>query len=298
MSKLTQKQVNPTQKNLGAFFAKDENPFKRSGQVVRTPPEREEQQEKKSKMAEENPTIAQGETAQIPGSLREDKLNKIELMLKEMMSKMDLNSQEIKQEITDMRRELKEEREIGTRIEGEVIVLKDKIFRLEKKIEFQEEKWERRERERNIVVRGIEENEDENDEETKEKTIRAIEEKLKIKPKINKAYRVGKKRDGWIRPIKASFYELNEKWEITNMRKHLKGTNLYIDEDYSSRVRNTRRKLFQMARKLRDEGKRVQVRYDTIRIENIDYILMEDGNEVVLQEKEKNEVALEKKGRM
>ena len=199
-------------------------------------------------------------------------------------------------EVNSLRDEMEKEREDRERDrkvwEREIQNLKSDVSSLKKF----EEKWnmqEKRERRGDLIIRGIKEDHGE-EIMSKFKEIILLEEKLIQTANINSAQRIGKEETGRGRPIIAKFENLEDKWNITDLRRMLKGTNIYLDQDYPPEIRERRAKLFKKAKELRteNENRRILVTYDKLKMDGELYELKQNGEQeelIKVNQNQKNE---------
>lgn len=67
---------------------------------------------------------------------------------------------------------------------------------------------------------------------------------------------------------------------MNNARK-LKGTKIYINEDYSARVRLVRRALWQNSQDTRKNARKFKLKHDTVTIDGVRYMWDTDKNTIV-----------------
>lgn len=206
------------------------------------------------------------------------KLNKIEQTNDRMEKKLDY----LQDELAKQKNENRE--------------LKEKLRQNEEKTEKQEERikiLERQLREKRIVIYGIEEMENETDEMRKE-SFKKIMNKIGIQTNvindIKQINRIGNKenRSRYNRPLLIELDTIQKRVEIFKEAKKLKGTNIYIAEDYSKQVQETRKRLLPQLKAARENGHRAHMAYDKLII---------DGEERKVSE-EKEDKKEEKKGRL
>ena len=127
---------------------------------------------------------------------------------------------------------------------------------------------EDRSRRNNLRISGLHEDENESWEETEEKVKSLVNNNLKIKTniKIERAHRVGMKNRNDPRPRTIVFKLLNykDKVDILHNANLLKGSNIYINEDYSSETVKIRKELFEQAKQHRASGKFAKVVYNRL----------------------------------
>lgn len=254
------KQDKPGQSKIDTFMVGG-TPFSRGGRVQRTPPSpvKELHQEKKLKMQEP--------TGQ----------NTTEDLLKQIIKKMAENGEELK----EMRKLMEEEREERRAMEGEMKVWKNRVMKLEERIE----RMENRERKRNIVVKGIPEGRGERREVTEDKVKRMIDSQMEIKDiRADMIIRIGKEAEGRNRPILVKCADEMEKKRIIAGRTKLKGSKIFLEEDLSYEVRQKRKKLWHLAKKNEVDNKEIRWRDDKILIRGRRYELgIIEGEECLLE---------------
>lgn len=108
----------------------------------------------------------------------------------------------------------------------------------------------------------------EKDGETWEETKKVIQdlclEKLKVDVRITRAHRVGGRIKDWPRPIVLKMAVEEDKEKVLENKRSLKGTKIYIEEDYSMRVRQQRRELFTIAKQERLLGRKASVNFNKL----------------------------------
>ncbi|XP_065650983.1 uncharacterized protein LOC136079190 [Hydra vulgaris] len=139
-------------------------------------------------------------------------------------------------------------------------VIKDKLAELED-----------RSRRNNLRFNGIEEKEIETWQETESKIREILKTKLGLNGniEIERAHRVGKKVMGVKRinrTIVVKFLNYKDKNAILDkfVKAKLWNENLFINEDFSKRTMEIRRKLFAEAKELRSKGKYAKVTYNKL----------------------------------
>ncbi|XP_065640478.1 uncharacterized protein LOC136073054 [Hydra vulgaris] len=124
---------------------------------------------------------------------------------------------------------------------------------------------EDRSRRNNLRVEGICEDEVESWDKTEEKVHSFFLQKLGIKSiEIERAHRTGPKKDGRSRVIVLKLQQYKDKAKILKESARLRGTNIYVNEDFSRETVAIRRKLFAEVKERRLNGENVSVRYDKI----------------------------------
>lgn len=124
---------------------------------------------------------------------------------------------------------------------------------------------ERQQRQRNIIIFGVQENEQNYDDLFG--NILEICNKIEIndcsKLDVQAARRLGLNSD-IIRTILVTLTTMGRKIEILRRRKHLENTGYYIKEDFPLKVREIRKELQAKVKEEIDKGNRAYTKYDKI----------------------------------
>lgn len=119
---------------------------------------------------------------------------------------------------------------------------------------------------KNLIVYGMEEVET-SGEYLEAQVCEVISKNLKIEIQhsdIESARRIGKKKGEKERPVLIEFNTWKKKMEILKQRKYLKGSKLFIEEDFPMSILNKRRELIPKIKQLRGEGKKAYLRGEKI----------------------------------
>ena len=128
---------------------------------------------------------------------------------------------------------------------------------------------EDRSRRNNLRIDGVKESERESWEDTEVKMQNLFTNELGLQRQINieRAHRTGKAQTGEEskpRTIVLKMLDYREKILILKNAHKLKGTGIYINEDFSRETTEIRKRLWNDVIKLRDQGKYAVLRYDRI----------------------------------
>lgn len=158
---------------------------------------------------------------------------------------------------------------------------------LKKKINEQEERLDMLEREirkNNIVIQGIGEEKDETIDELKVKVEEMLEKaniKIDMNSEVSEINRIGTNAGNSKRPVLMKLMSNNKKMEILRNAKCLKGTTVWINEDYPKKVQIKRKTLLQHLKLARQKGSRAYLRYDKLIIDGKTYKVEDcDGDEI------------------
>lgn len=123
-------------------------------------------------------------------------------------------------------------------------------------------KLEHQLKKKNLIFTGITE-EEKNTEELEQKILRIINKKLEIQiapNNIEEVFRLGTTRkENYIRPVLVSFSTYKTKREVLNHSKKLKGSDIYINLDLTSKQLEEKKQLLQERKRLKAEGKHVKI---------------------------------------
>ena len=132
---------------------------------------------------------------------------------------------------------------------------------------------EDRSRRCNLRIDGVEEGKDETWDQCEEKVLEIFTNQLGIEKnvQIERAHRTGKKgskhsheKTSKPRAIVLKLNSYKDKIKILKECKKLKGTNIYINEDFSAATMNYRKELWKEVQELLQEGKIAYLNYRSI----------------------------------
>ena len=125
---------------------------------------------------------------------------------------------------------------------------------------------EDRSRRNNLRIDGIKESPNETWETCENKIQDIIKEKLDIETnvEIDRCHRIGKKREGRPRTLVCRFTKYKDKQCILNNAKKLKGTGIYMYEDFSQDTMELRKCLWEQVLEYRRQGKFAYLNYRSI----------------------------------
>ena len=149
-------------------------------------------------------------------------------------------------------------------LNGGLNVLSDECKDLREK----NRKLEDRCRRNNLRIDGVAENEHETWEQTEEKVKKLIKDKLEIEKEIEieRAHRMVGNQSSKTRTIIFKLLSYKDKETILKNSKKLKGSGIYINEDFSEDTMKIRSQLRTEMKKIREEGKFCVINYDRLLI--------------------------------
>ena len=205
-----------------------------------------------------------------------------------------------KNEIAELKEIMNEVKQSNDNIVSELKKLNETMMTLQKRVEILEEEnklakteikdlrcytdylestiddLENRSRRENLVFFGVVEDENETWNSCENKVRDLIQTRLRITlapDDLQRVHRAGVKRSGKHRVIVAKFLRAKVKEEVLQKRKLLRGTRIFIEEDFSQKVRQERRQLKQYMDDARQKGHNAYIRYRHLIVDGRKYNL-------------------------
>ena len=200
----------------------------------------------------------------------------------EKLNKCNVAVEVIHEDLGDVKVQNNELRDKQRSLCANLKVVDKRLVQIENKMET----YENQGRKNNLVLYDIPEEDNETWEQTERKVCGFVTDELKIPDpaqdpsplRIDRAYRMGPKRRGQTRPILVRFLTCKDKNQV--LYKAMKGprnSTIRVNEDYSKKVRETRRDLYPYRQVARTEGKHAIIKYDKLYIDNVAHVLAADG---------------------
>lgn len=185
-----------------------------------------------------------------------DRMNQLENKATELTVSLEFSQREIDDLKSSKKECEKELKDANVKIENLLVQLdstNEKVKQLHDKVNYQED-YSRR---NNIRIYGIEE---QGSSETWEQTAAAVtsllEQKMELPGmELERAHRVGERRDGKPRPIIARFSRYREREAVMRNVKKLKGTNIYVNEDLCPESQSIKMSQMPLLKQARAQGK-------------------------------------------
>ncbi len=250
--------------------------FKRGG-IGRSPPGKKlvrETEKNKNEERDRGLEGREGKRRREPESM-EDKMDRLLEVMMEKMDRVEMKVEEWKTRYDDLhlrieeeqRQRLEEKQERDKEREQE----QERMRKMQRQIECLEDKvddLENRSRRANLVIKGLQEEKGETWAQSEKKVQEVLEKQLGLTGiDLVRAHRVGWAQGGRPRPIVVKFGREKERELVLQKKGKLKNTEVYIDEDYSAKLRTERRQLFEIVRKEQAQGKKARVRFNKIEID-------------------------------
>lgn len=193
----------------------------------------------------------------------------------------------IEQEITGLSSRVASFEERLTKIELSIASITDvapRVSQLEKavadireivsKLDHKNDDLENRSRRNNLLIYGVTENSGETSDELLETVTALIISKLDVKcGDIERCHRLGVRKSSSTspRPVIIKLLDFRTKVAILSNASKLKGAKIFINEDFSERVRQIRRELWQNSAEIRRDAKKARLHYDQLLVDNVRY---------------------------
>ena len=194
----------------------------------------------------------------------------------------------INQNIMDLRDEMKS-------LGGEVTRLKDdncRMRRMVDKLQGKIDYLENQSRRQNLDIRNLPAQVEKESWADVEGLITGfINKELKIKLEggdIERAHRVARNK-AQVKPIVVKFSTFKKKDEILRNSWRLKGSKVLIQEDFSERVIEERRKLLPLLKEAKGKNLRASLTYNRLKVENKVYVYDYEKQEVVMWKKDQED---------
>jgi len=147
-------------------------------------------------------------------------------------------------------------------LEQDILTYNNEVTEIVNKVDY----IENQSRRNNLIFDGIKDDKKETWEQSEVKVKEVLKTKLRLNTdaiEIERAHRNGRPGDR-PRPIVVKFSRFKDKQSILRHAKLLKGTSIYINEDYSERIRQKRKDLLPALRAARERGQVAHIRYDKL----------------------------------
>jgi predicted RNase H-like nuclease (RuvC/YqgF family) len=199
-----------------------------------------------------------------------------------MNSKMD----QVKDEIQQMRSEVgmlqKEVESSKERIDAlevendELRLANEELLTRVSKMEKQTDDLESRSRRNNVLFYGLDREEGESQETLEQRLNDLCTDKLELSETVefDRVHRVSGKQNS---PVIARCTFYKDKIKLMKAKLKLKGSNIFIGEDFSRGVRDIRKKLGRFAKEKKEGGETVKMIYDHLVVNGKKLFLSEDG---------------------
>ena len=218
------------------------------------------------------------------------KLVSVDSSMNDMSRSMNLKLDQVSDDVQEMKAEF-------GHLQREVQTWKDKVVTLEKendelkrsnnalldrvsRIEKNVDDLEGRSRRQNLLFHGLHREEGETQESLEVQLQDIFTDKLELAEDIefDRVHRLGSKANA---PVIARCTYYKDKIKILKEKHKLKGTDIFIGEDFSRGVREKRKKLSAIMKMKKDAGENVKLVHDHLVVEGVKFFLSPDGEGLV-----------------
>lgn len=187
-----------------------------------------------------------------------ERLDQLSSDINDLKESLEFTEQDIDNKLVKVENELKDLKTDVKAIENDLLnadEVSDKLVELED-----------RSRRNNLRIDGIEESPDETWETCENKIKDVIKEKLDIETdvELDRCHRMGKKRGNRPRTLICRFTKFKDKQCVLSNARKLKGTNIYIYEDFSQDTMELRKSLWEQVLEYRRQGKFAYLNYRSV----------------------------------
>ncbi|XP_070550705.1 uncharacterized protein PF3D7_1120000-like [Ptychodera flava] len=199
--------------------------------------------------------------------------------------KLDLKKQvydrvdELKEDVTNLRSELKQNFQDCARLAEENRKLKDNVDNLTREVDDIKARMKRD----NLIFYNIDQSPNETWQDSEDKVKSFISDQLDMDAEIIEFERVHRLTNARTRPqpLVAKFSRFKQRDQVLQKsRTALKNSQFRVSEDFSPRVRDTRRKLGPFLKQAKDNGKRAFLNYDKLKIDGTVYVFDEASKDI------------------
>lgn len=176
--------------------------------------------------------------------------------IQRMFEQIDGNVKGMNEKLDFVMREIKEMKEENKNLRERVVKQEERIQHLEREV-----------RKKNLIIKGIVDGEGEDENETRDKIVAVVQKigvDIDVKGDVDEVRRIGKYRPQQKRPILVKLTKESTRRTVLKNAKKLKGTDIWIDEDYPREVQEERRRLMPRMKEARENGCKAIVKYNKL----------------------------------
>ena len=182
----------------------------------------------------------------------------------------------LQEEVGVLRNEVNSLKEENAQLKDHRDALWTQMDKMQRKME----DLEGRSKRQNLIFYGMDKQNGETNESLETRVRELLTDSLEMAENVefDRVHRINNKPNS---PViaKCTFYK--DKVKILKLKNKLKGLNIFIGEDYSQYVRDTRKKLSELMKTMKNEGKNVKLVFDHLYVDGKKMFLAGDGMSVV-----------------
>ena len=199
--------------------------------------------------------------------------------IKEKQRQMEKENVTLKESLEFAHQSIKEQTERANAQEKTISELTKDVRELTQTVAFEKEraiKLESHSRRNNLIFYSIPEEEKESTAKTEDLVFAFLEEKLKMQEEANdisieRAHRLGKRKENKSRPIIVKFSFHRDKERILSNAYKLAGTGFGISQDFPQEIVAIRKELVKVMKEAKKEGREAKLNYDKLYIDGRRY---------------------------
>lgn len=212
-----------------------------------------------------------------------DVMSKLSSMDSKFDKRFDLLKEEVMAACAEMKEEVRVLKEEVTSLHQENESLRQENQDVKRRLDNMSLKLddlEGRSRRNNLLFYGLERKEDETNQDCEQAVQQLLSSKMGLRQPVafDRVHRVSNKKDS---PIIARCTFYKDRTDILRGKLKLKGTDVFVGEDFSPRVRDIRKALYPHCKEARRNDKRATVIFDHLVIDGKKFVLDSDGEGIV-----------------
>lgn len=188
--------------------------------------------------------------------------NRMESLTKDIQE-VKVSLQFTQKEVDDLKSDSRKHAERCEIMQADIYKVCESLLKITDKMEYLEGQTRRN----NLIFEGVPESPRETWAESEEKIKKILVENLQLQHKVEleRGHRIGKPGGGErTRPILVKFLRYKDRETILQRAKSLRGTKIYINEDFTDTVKQKRKELMPELKAARERGDIAYLRYDKL----------------------------------
>lgn len=201
--------------------------------------------------------------------------------LKDAVTEIRVSLEYSQEDIAAIRDTIKLQNVAEKTINKELSSVQERLQEIEGTIDY----LENQSRRNNLIFDGIPEGERETWQDSEDKVLEVLEDSMDLNNiTVERAHRVGRSNTHRGRSIVVKFLKFKDRETVLRNGKKLKGTSIYVREDFSEKILAKRRALMPQLREARDNGKIAYFSYDRLIIKDRQIQLDQPLNDAITDE--------------
>ena len=221
----------------------------------------------------------------------------VELTLSDIMARLAMMDSTVCEKLDSVKEDVRTIKDKMEMLQSEIDGLKDHVRHLQtendtlrlnnndliekvQKLEKKTDDLEGRSRRNNLIFHGLEREADETSSSCEDRLREIFTDRLELAEDImlDRVHRLSDKPNA---PLIARFTLYKHKTSVLRAKQKLKGTNIFVSEDFSETVREVRKKLRTFIPELKTAGKRVKMVHDHLLVDGKKLFVSSDGQNLI-----------------